>query len=666
MNDLPYADPARFVALPRVTGLALSIDGSRLVVVVQEPDTKGARYSSALWQIGVDVGTPPVRLTRSEKGESGPAFRPDGSLLFVSGRPDPDGDGDDEEASLWALPETGEPGVLARGPGGVGAPVVATGSGAVFVAGARLVDATDADDDRRRRTERKDRKITAILQTGMPIRYWDHELGDESPRLFEVDADDGSLRDLAPDAGVALTDAQYSVSADGHTIATTWRRRRSAGRFPHGVCLVDVESGRRTILAEGEDVQFELPVISPDGRRVAIRRMTDGDFDTPFDLGLEVHPADGLSEPVAVELGDLMPNEYVWSHDSRMLFVAGDWHGRGPINAVDPETGSVVRRLVVDAAYSNLCPSPDGRYLFALRSAIDAPPTPVRLDTALSDQQPVLLTTPAPTPPLPGRAIDVQTTVGDAVVRGWLCLPTPSSQPPPLMLWIHGGPFMSYNGWSWRWSPWVAVANGYAVLLPDPALSTGYGPEFIARAWPHRAGLVWRDLEALLDDTLARPDVDGARTACLGGSFGGFMTNWIAGHTDRFDAIVTHAGLWALDQQHTTTDGAAWKSGLFGTPAEHPQWYAENSPHNFVDSIRTPMLVVHGNRDYRVPISEALRLWWDLVSRYDGDPDDLPHRFLQLTGENHWVLSPANAQIWYETVLGFCGLHLARSATGAG
>ena len=124
------------------------------------------------------------------------------------------------------------------------------------------------------------------------------------------------------------------------------------------------------------------------------------------------------------------------------------------------------------------------------------------------------------------------------------------------------------------------------------------------------------------------------------------------------DAIVTHAGLWALDQQHTTTDGAQWKTGLFGTPAEHPDWYAENSPHHFADKITTPMLVVHGNRDYRVPISEALRLWWDLARRHDGPADTFPHRFLQLTSENHWVLSPANVQVWYETVFGFCDQHV--------
>ena len=158
------------------------------------------------------------------------------------------------------------------------------------------------------------------------------------------------------------------------------------------------------------------------------------------------------------------------------------------------------------------------------------------------------------------------------------------------------------------------------------------------------------------------------------------MTNWVAGHTDRFGAIVTHSGSWALDQKNDTADVAHNWLAWFGRPADHPDWYAENSPHHFADRIRTPMLITHGNRDYRVPVSEALRLWWDLVSRWDGDPVELPHRFLNFTGENHWILSPANSEIWYDTVLGFCAparprpavdparaaLAIARSAASGG
>jgi dipeptidyl aminopeptidase/acylaminoacyl peptidase len=653
VND--FADIAAFVALPRITGLTLGPDGRRLVAAVQAPDRKGARYVSALWEIPL-AGGEPARLTRSAKGESAPAFAPDGSLLFTSGRPDAEEDDESDDPALWRLPAVGEAAVAARAAGGLAGPVVAAAAGTVVVSGSRLAWSGPGDDDAERRKTRKDRKITAILHTGMPIRYWDAELGDTSPRLFVVD-DAGRLRDLAPDAGPALTNADWSISADGATVATTWRTRRPGGAFPSAVQLLDVATGDRRVLAADAGVQHEAPRISPDGRRVALFSQTDGAYDTPFTYALRIVPVDG-GAAVAVDLGDLYPTEWVWAADSATLYVSGDRHGRGAVLAVDPATGVVRTRLAGDASYTSLCPAADGSALYALRSAVDAAPAPVRLDPTATDQQPQALPTPAPTPPLPGRLEEVSTEVDGAAVRGWLCVPDAAAEPAPLMLWIHGGPFTSSNAWSWRWNPWVAVAAGWAVLLPDPALSTGYGPAWIERAWPHRAATVWRDLEGLLGHVLTRPDVDPARTACLGGSFGGFMTNWIAGHTDRFGAIVTHAGLWALDQQHDTTDAAHWKNSWFGEPAEHPDWYAENSPAGFVDDIRTPMLIVHGNRDYRVPVSEALRLWWDLVRRWGGEPDELPHRFLNFTGENHWILTPANAEIWYDAVLGFCAQHV--------
>ena len=293
---------------------------------------------------------------------------------------------------------------------------------------------------------------------------------------------------------------------------------------------------------------------------------------------------------------------------------------------------------------------PDAGRAVRLRSTVDCPPTPVRLDPTAEDQRPALLPTPAPVPPLPGRLEEVGAEVAGATVRGWLCLPD-GDGPFPLMQWIHGGPFSSDNAWSWRWNPWVMVAHGWAVLLPDPALSSGYGPGWIDRAWPYRAAPVWTDVEGLLDVVVTRPDIDSGRTACLGASFGGYLANWVAGHTDRFGAIVTHAGTWALDQKNDTADVAADWDRWFGRPAAHPGWYAENSPHAFADQIRTPMLVVHGNQDYRVPVSEALRLWFDLVRRWDGDPAELPHRFFNFTGQNHLINSPADAEVWYATIL---------------
>ena len=131
-------------------------------------------------------------------------------------------------------------------------------------------------------------------------------------------------------------------------------------------------------------------------------------------------------------------------------------------------------------------------------------------------------------------------------------------RPAPLVLWIHGGPLGSWNTWHWRWNPWLLTARGYAVLMPDPALSTGYGQDFIQRGWGAWGSAPYTDLMAATDAALAHPGVDETRAAAMGGSFGGYMANWIAGQTDRFDAIVTHASLWALDQFGPTTDGAYW------------------------------------------------------------------------------------------------------------
>lgn len=664
-----------YFAIPRLTDLAVS-DTGRVVVAVNTVDDDGGSWVGALWELdptpdgglGADNPSPPRRLTRSAKGESSPVFLPDGTLLFVSAR-------NDDDPAVWALPPGGgEAEMVAGYPGGVRQPVAAAGAPVIAVLASRPVGADPATDPdgAKTRAARKDRKLTSILHTGMPIRYWDHELGDVHPRLLLVGPGRDPV-DVAPDAGLELSEATHHLSADGTAAVTTWKERLPHGRTRTCLALIDTATQERRRLVPPAGCDYSGPRLAPDGSAVAAIRSDDGDFSRTRTVTLCVLPTspDG-GTATEIVLDDVHPTEWCWSPDGSRLYVAGDWQGRGVVVAVDPASGQVTRRLASDAAYTNLVAAAGAVY--ALRSTPAAAPGVVRLDPDATDQVPTPVELPAANPILPGEMEELTAQADDGrVVRAWLCRPLPRPRAPggpagsdgpgqglpaPVMLWIHGGPFTSWNGWSWRWNPWLAVSRGWAVLLPDPALSTGYGREWLSRAWPHRAARVWRDLEAVLDAALARPDLDGSATACLGASFGGYMTNWISGHTDRFAAIVTHAGLWALDQQHATTDAAEWKTGLFGTPAEHPEWYEANSPHHFADRITTPMLVVHGNRDYRVPVSEALRLWWDLVSRHAGPPEEMPHRFLQFTGEHHWVLSPANSRVWNETVLGFCDHHV--------
>jgi dipeptidyl aminopeptidase/acylaminoacyl peptidase len=336
-----------------------------------------------------------------------------------------------------------------------------------------------------------------------------------------------------------------------------------------------------------------------------------------------------------------------------VYFLADD-DGRHALFRVPAEGGKPVR-MTTDGAYSDLQVARDGSALYALRSAVDSPSLPVRLDPTAPMQQPAPLPSPGALGPLPGTLHEVEATAADGSrVQSWLVLPEGASaeSPAPLLLWIHGGPLMSWNSWSWRWCPWLLAARGYAVLLPNPALSQGFGLDFVRRGWGEWGGAPYTDLMAAVDAAEERPDVDASRTAAMGGSFGGYMANWVATQTDRFRAIVTHASLWDMDAFTGTTDAAHYWEKEWGDPLREPKRYEQNSPHRYADAIRTPMLVIHGDKDYRVPIGEALRLWYDLQKR------GVPSKFLYFPDENHWVMTPGNTLVWYQTVLAFLAEHV--------
>ena len=637
----PFIDLDAFQQLPRTIGLVASRDGRRLVAVVSALDPDGNRFASSLWEVDPAGARPAHRLTHSKKGESSPAFTDAGDLLFCSARPDPQATDEEATTALWLLPAAGgESRVVATRPGGVSGPV-ARGD-RVLLTSDTLPSSTD--DDGARRKARTDAKVTAILHSGYPVRSWDTDLGPAQTRLLVGPHD--ALVDLTPVPGRALDSASYDLSGD--TVVTTWQVAEPCGQRRQTVVVLDVATGERRVLLDDPGFEYAAPQISPDGTQVAAVRERRTTPTQPPRMDLVVVPLAGGAEHVVAPAWDRWPTSARWSADGRALLVLADSLGRAPVFRVDLDTDEVVQLTTDDGAYSDLRVCPDA--LFALRSSIDSPPTPVRLDPTVPGAPSFLPLFDAL--PLPGAITEVTTTRPDgSALRSWLVLPE-GDGPHPVVLWVHGGPLASWNAWSFRWCPWLMAARGWAVLLPDPSLSTGYGQDHVDRGWGDWGGSTYDDVLTSLDAALERDDLDGGRTAMMGGSFGGYMANWIAGHTGRFGAIVSHASLWNLEQFGGTTDGAGYWSREMT-----PKMSVEHDPSRSADAITTPVLVVHGDKDYRVPIGEGLRLWWDLCSRAK-DPTTMPHRFLYFPDENHWVLTPNHAKLWYDVVLAFLAQHV--------
>jgi len=659
------------IALSRVSELAASPCGTWLAVAVQRLDRDSAKYASDLWRVPTD-GSAAVQLTRGECKDTAPWFRHDGALAFLSNR-QPNEIKPDEEAEkrmqVWLLPkEGGEPKQLTDEPLGVDGFRFAK-SASRLVLFAPVIPGMEPEKQRESASKRAKNGPSARRFTAQPVRHWDHWLHDNADlaytHLIACDAAGGNRVDLTPEARREFgIEPALDVSADGKWVVATRQTPGEDRELDSTLLLIDIESKASRVLGAADNVNFEAPAFSPDGHAIAAVRMTRSPTTVFRPLLTLFDVASGAMRQIGAQW-DRWPSAARWSADGRQLFVTADDQGHAPVFAIDAAKGGVERitSFASGGVHSNLEVLADGRIAGIRSTLLDAPECFV-VETR-RDAAPKALAR------LSGFAgahdwaevesFSVPSTDGTPV-QSFLVKPKGAAAqqagPLPLAIWIHGGPIgMDQDGWHWRWNPLLMVAQGYAVALPNPRGSTGFGQEFIQGIW----GNVWgdqcyKDLMAVTDALAARPDLDAARTMAMGGSFGGYMTNWIGTQTARFKCLITHASIATMAQFTGTTDHPAWWYLEMGgeNPYADMERFDRYAPIRYVKDWKTPVLIIHGERDYRCPINEGLNLFEAL--QYHGVDSEL----LVFPDENHWILKPRNIVAWYEAVIEFAGRHLRR------
>ena len=686
--------PGRFtpdvlLELPRLSDLRLAPDGRSLVFVVACRNADGTKYVSDLHRVAVDPVDPVEggaveRLTVGDTSDHAPRFLADGSLVFLTTRADNDpkakagakSEGDDElTPQVWHLPLRGEPRPLTRRALGIDALETAGGTLA-FASYVFPGAATDAD-NRSKKKARKESGVSALEFDAIPFRFWDRFHGPRHRHLLAQAlspdgaangaAAQGEARDLTPEARLDVDEQSFDVSEDGKRICVSFTRQVEEHRQVENLVLIDAKTGKRTTLTDALD-SYTAPRFSPDGTHVACIFHENVEAKTGRTMLALIDIEQG-TRTLLTEALDLWPNPPVFSRDGKRLYFTADERGEVPIFAIELATRAV-RRVSQRGGFSDLCPSPDGRTVYALYSTWDHPPEVVAVDADATDGAPRRLThlSDALLKDIAlGKVEALVTKAADGrEVHSFLMHPptdaghptgatSDDATPKPLVLWVHGGPIGAWsNHWHFRWNPHLFAARGQRVLLVNPRISLGYGQTFVEEGFNRWGGEPFTDLVSALDAACKRPDVDPKRTAVMGGSFGGYMVNWMLGQTARFRCAVSHAGLWDLPSFHGTTDcGPEWERE-FGNPYQSPEQYDRWSPHRFVDKVKTPTLVVHGERDYRVPVSEAYMMFTALQR------NGVPSKFLYFPDENHWILKPPNSRAWHEAIFAWLDRWLAQ------
>jgi dipeptidyl aminopeptidase/acylaminoacyl peptidase len=666
--------------MKRLGETAVSPDGKWLAYSVTTVDLEQNTKTPELWLQAI-AGGEPMKLAVAQPHDGGVQFAPDGKrILFLSGR------GGSEQVWLADFdPATGatsnakkltnistEAGDAIWSPDGKSmlfTSAVYPDCPAITPADGGVGDKCNADRDAALAAS----KVKAMIFTHLLYRHWDHFTGDKRTHLFLAAVGTGAVRDLTPNDTHDVPPFSLegggcgcAFAPDGKELAFTENldAEPAISTSPSIFTLDLTDAAAKPVKVSTSKGGNFNPAYSPDGKWLAWRSQERAGYEADkFRLVVYDRAAKTIKE--LLPEFDRWVNEFAWELDSSGLYAVLDKAGTAEIMEVSPEG---TPRNWVFGEFSDLHPT--AGHILASLMTVRSPSEVVRLTTTVSgpyagddvmihetDEKSITHLNDALLAQLDlPKMEDFSFTAADRTkLAGFLIRPPgfDAQKKYPVKFLIHGGPQGAWgDSWSYRWNAELFAANGYVVVMINMRGSTGYGQAIVDGVNGDWGGKPFTDLMEGLDYAEQHyPFIDKTRECALGASYGGYMANWVEGHTDRFKCIVSHDGMFNPESAYGTTEelwfnewefkGRPWD--YYGKPdAENP--YRKWSPMLAAKNFKTPMLVVHGQLDYRLDVSEGYQMFTTLQRL------KVPSKMLYFPDEGHWVLKPQNARLWWKTV----------------
>ncbi|MGB9663491.1 MAG: S9 family peptidase [Ignavibacteria bacterium] len=631
--------------IKRISQTTLSPDNRLIAFVVTSYSMEDNKGSSDIWIY--DLKTKEIKnLTNTTYSENSPVWFPDSkNLAFVSmktGTP---------QIFKMNVETQSEPEQLTSLSTGATGPVISNDGKKMLFTSEVYPDCVDDECNKQKEEEKEKSKVKARIITELMYRHWDSWRDEKRSHLFLLDLEtreykditEGSQFDVPPIALGGKLD--YVFSPDGKEICYVTNTDKMLAISTNNdlwISTLDGKVKRKLTTNKGNDNQ---PVYSPDGKFIAYRQMIRPGFEADRQT-LMLYDRDKNKIFNLTENFDRSIEEVLWLPNSKEIIFTADSQGRRVIYQIDVLTKKIT--TLYDKHWNtDLSISSDGSFLIFNQSSVTRPVDIFKFDlrtkeiTKLTELNDSLLSQIEMMP-----LEEFWSKGADGVMIHSLMVKPPFFDPNkkyPMVFLVHGGPQGAWEDlWHYRWNPSLYASQGYVVIMPNPRGSTGYGQKFTDEISGDWGGKVYKDLMNAYEYAIKNfKFIDPEKTVAAGASYGGYMMNWIATQTNRFKAIVTHAGVFNTESMYGTTEELWFPEWEFkGTPWTNRKLYQKFSPHMYVDRIKTPMLITHGANDFRVPESQAFELFTSLQRL------GVPSRFVYFPDETHFVAKPQNFKLW--------------------